>query len=105
MLHTHLVRSMETHPKEFATEFRERMDRHLGGNGSSSSAQDPRRAKAYARQLPLEKQRVLGYHVWTLAAIYKQLRKAEIGRSWRASAGYRPRNSRCWTAIGVRRGH
>ena len=33
------------------------------------------------RELPLEKQRVLGYHVWTLAAVYHQLRLGDAAQA------------------------
>jgi hypothetical protein len=70
-----LTRSMEAHPDQFLSEMRVRMDRHLGGSGSSDTAKSSRRAEDYVRQLPLEKQKVLGYHLWTLAQVYRMLRE------------------------------
>ena len=55
------------------------MDRHLGGvgqAGSRGSADDLRRAEDYVRQLPLEKQKVLGYPLWSPAHVYRLLRSA-----------------------------
>ena len=74
-----LARSMEQHPDQFLKEMQGRMDRHLSGGSSSATGTslEPRRAEDYVRQLPLEKQKVLGYHVWSLAHIYRQLQAGD----------------------------
>ena len=71
LLASRLFRSMEKHPKEFVQEMQTRMDEHLGPKPGTLTC--PRRAEDYCRQVPLERQKVLGYHLWTMAQVYRQL--------------------------------
>ena len=53
-----LDRAMAAHPEEFYADVRRRMLRHLAEEDDG-----PRRAFQFAQQMPLERQKVLGYFV------------------------------------------
>ena len=57
-----LERAMAAHPEEFYRDMRERMVGHL-----AEQTDGPRRSFQYAQQMPLEKQKVLGYFAWSVA--------------------------------------
>ena len=64
MLQERLDKAMTTHPEEFYTDMRRRMIKHLAKDGDG-----PQRAFQFSQQMPLEKQKVLGYFAWTLSHI------------------------------------
>ena len=61
LVNERLTESMERHPARFRSDMRHRLLRHLG-----VSEDGPRRAFEYAMQMPIERQRVMGYFLWTL---------------------------------------
>ena len=61
-----LTESMERHLARFRTDMRRRLLRHLG-----VSEDGPRRSFEYAMQMPIERQRVMGYFLWTLCHLDK----------------------------------
>ena len=69
-----LNRSMTAHPELFSKVMRDRAAQHLSG-GESAGSDDPRLLEAYCRQIPLEKQKLLGYHLTAVSHIYRALRE------------------------------
>ena len=63
-----LMASMQEEPKAFNTEMRSRLMAHLARGADSEHL-----LVEYVTQLPLEKQRFLGYFVWTMAQLNREL--------------------------------
>ena len=86
MAHAKLMRQMDLHAAEFNQAMRGRLVETLLEPGD-----DVKRALQFAERLPLENQKILGYFVWSVANLNKDLAAGKVAqaelRSLRILAG------------------